>query len=994
MPSERRARPVALVLRALGLGDLLAGVPALRALRRALPAHEVVLAAPPVLAPLAELTEAVDRLLPQQELEPLGWRGPPPDVAVDLHGNGPASHRILEQLRPRRMVAFDRPGTGSARPVWDPDEHERDRWCRLVGDAFGVRADPDDLLLVRPGVAAPVEGAVVVHPGAAYPARRWPADRFAEVARRLTGQGHRVVVSGSPGERELAIAVAAQAGLPEDAVLAGRTDLLELAALVADARLVVCGDTGVGHLASAYRTPSVLLFGPTPPARWGPPESGPHAVLWRGQDVGDPWGREPDPALLAITVADVLAATDLVERGALRIPPRVLGTRGATKQSSRDTEVKETLLPREMGRPDAALAGFEHGPVLTVVAEGPELRVCAINAVDRALAGRDVLGLPLRDTLGDLFGSHMVERVEHVYRTGEPYVGREWRVRMQDQADTSEHYLDFFISPWREPDGSIRGVVAQGIDLTDRVTARRAVEERMDEVAEDYQRVSQVVTAMQDALLPTDLPVLPGVEVAARYLLQENLSSSGGDWFDAIPLGDGRVALVVGDVVGSGVLASSIMGQLRAVLHERLASGESSPSALVALDQFARALPEAHGATVCIVHLEAASGEIAYCTAGHPPPLVLDSDGGTRYLASTGGRPLGVSHKAAVPDHFPVLQDTLPADAMVLLYSDGAVERPGRSSSENTVELARVVGTIRETSLDDEAVGQLEVDRVCERTLDVLAWLSGYDDDITILAAQRVPGVVPLDVRLPAVPTSADALRTELGRWLDSLALSDLDRTVLVHAANELASNAIDHAYPRSDGGRPPPDAVVEMRAELLPTGVVEVSVCDRGRWRDPDLRERYRGRGLALTSGLVDELDVVHGDPRRGPGTVAKVRHRVRRAASLLSPMTGRTPYAQPPDVPFSLSPHEHEHRVQVAGAIDEAASDRLLAVLRTMSRGGAVTVTADLSGVTQLPSVAVRALYEAHSQMQGQSELRLVAPMGSPSQHVLDIVGLPYTS
>lgn len=990
MPSE--PRPTALVLRALGLGDLLAGVPALRALRSALPGHEIVLAAPPELEPLARLTGAVDRLLPQQELEPIAWREPPPDVAVDLHGNGPASHTVLEALRPRRMVAFDRPGTGSGRPVWDDDEHERDRWCRLVGTAFGVAADPGDLLLAPPDGPAS-EPASVVHPGAGYPARRWPADRFAAVARHLRGHGHRVVVTGTPAERDLADAVASEAGLDDDAVLAGRTDLTGLAAVVAAAPLVVCGDTGVAHLASAYRTPSVVLFGPTPPARWGPPADGPHAALWRGTGVGDPWSDRPDEALLAITVEEVLAAIDGVSHGGIRASrPAPLGTSAGTMASQRDTAVKEASLPREMGRPDAALAGFEHGPVLTLVAEGPELTISAINAGDRALAGRDVLGLPLRQTLGDLIGPHMADRVEEVYRTGDPYVGREWRVRMHDGHGVSEHYLDFFISAWRDPDGSIRGVVAQGIDLTERVTARRAVEQRMDEVTEDYQRVSAVVTAMQDALLPTDLPVLPGVEVAARYLLQENLISSGGDWFDAIPLGDGRLALVVGDVVGSGVLASGIMGQLRAVLHERLASGASGPDALVALDRFARGMPEAHAATACVAHLEAESGELVYCTAGHPPPLVLDSDGHTHYIAATGGRPLGVSHRAARVEDFPVLRERLGHDAMVLLYSDGAVERPGRSSTESTVELARVVSSIRETSLDAETVGQLEVDRVCERTLDVLAWLSGYDDDITILAAQRVPRVVPLDVRLPAEPAAADRLRTELGRWLDSLALSDLDRTVLVHAANELASNAIDHAYPRGDRDAAPPGAVVELHADLLSTGVVEITVCDRGRWRDPDLREQYRGRGLALTSGLVDELDVSQGGEEAGRGTVAKIRHRVRRAAALLSPMAGRAAHPAGRDLPFSLTVDEHEHRVDVAGAVDEASSDRLLAVLRTMSRGGAVTVTADLSAVTQLPSVAVRALYEAHGQMQPGAELRLVAEMGSPAQHVLDIVGLPY--
>ncbi|HEY6935102.1 MAG TPA: glycosyltransferase family 9 protein [Marmoricola sp.] len=317
MPCEPPAgsRPVALVLRALGLGDLLAGVPALRALRGSLPGHEIVLAAPTVLQPLVELTGAVDRLLPQRELEPIHWEGPAPDIAVDLHGNGPASHRILEQLRPRLVVAFDRPGTGSDRPVWDDDEHERSRWCRLVASAFGGEPDPDDLLLARPDRSAVIAAATVVHPGAAFPARRWPAERFAMVARQLAEAGHQVVVTGSPDERALAEQVARAAGLPPEAILAGSTDLTQLAALVADSRLVVCGDTGMGHLASAFRRPSVLLFGPTPPCRWGPPATGPHVVLWRGDRVGDPWADRPDPALLRITVAEVLAAIEAVQQG-------------------------------------------------------------------------------------------------------------------------------------------------------------------------------------------------------------------------------------------------------------------------------------------------------------------------------------------------------------------------------------------------------------------------------------------------------------------------------------------------------------------------------------------------------------------------------------------------------------------------------------------------------------------------------------------------------
>ncbi len=309
-------RPRALVLRALGLGDLLTGVPALRAVRRALPDHHVVLAAPAVLDPLVRLADATDELLPTGGLEPLAWTGPAPDVAVNLHGRGPQSHALLQSLRPHRLVAYDCPAAGHDGPAWDDDEHEVRRWCRLVEESLGSPLGRPDLLLPVPRAAPDPfgTGAVVVHPGAAHPSRRWPGDRFAEVARWAAAAGHPVLVTGGPDEAALARRVAREAGLPESAVAAGRTDLLTLARLVATARLVVSGDTGVAHLATAFATPSVVLFGPVPPWRWGPPRRGPHTVLWHpsaDDPPGDPWGEALDPALARITVEEVLAAVRL-----------------------------------------------------------------------------------------------------------------------------------------------------------------------------------------------------------------------------------------------------------------------------------------------------------------------------------------------------------------------------------------------------------------------------------------------------------------------------------------------------------------------------------------------------------------------------------------------------------------------------------------------------------------------------------------------------------
>ena len=286
------------VLRALGLGDLLTAVPALRALARAFPAHERVLLAPAALAPVVELLGDATYALHQVDgVRTLPAALPPiardADVAVNLHGRGPQSTALLSAAQPRALVAFGR------QAAWRDGEHETARWCRLL-EAAGIEADPGDLDLAPPAEPTPYPGATVIHPGAAAPARRWPAARWAAVGRELAGP---VVVTAGPGEEPLARAVARAAGAT---VFAG--DLRGLAALVAGAARVLCADTGVAHLATALGTPSVVLFGPTPPAQWGPPpERTRHRVLWAGRR-GDPNGVRPDPGLLTLQPHDVLEA--------------------------------------------------------------------------------------------------------------------------------------------------------------------------------------------------------------------------------------------------------------------------------------------------------------------------------------------------------------------------------------------------------------------------------------------------------------------------------------------------------------------------------------------------------------------------------------------------------------------------------------------------------------------------------------------------------------
>ncbi|MCG5213128.1 glycosyltransferase family 9 protein [Streptosporangium sp. KLBMP 9127] len=238
----------ALVLRASGLGGLLTALPALRALHRS--GQQIVLAAPAELIDVAPLTGAVKALLPTRAGEvtgPTGWKG---DLTVNLQDADPRTHRMLLDLPASDMWGYGTPDG----PRWDDDEDDVQRWCRLM-EWYGVPADPGDTALPVPLCASPAYRSVVIHPGG------WPEHRFALVADLLSTKGLRVVVTGERRDRAPATRIAAQGFLPAHAVLAGRTSLRGLCALVASARLVVSGNAALTRLAASYGTPSVVVTG-------------------------------------------------------------------------------------------------------------------------------------------------------------------------------------------------------------------------------------------------------------------------------------------------------------------------------------------------------------------------------------------------------------------------------------------------------------------------------------------------------------------------------------------------------------------------------------------------------------------------------------------------------------------------------------------------------------------------------------------------------------
>lgn len=303
------------IFRALQLGDLLCAVPALRALRAGLPESELVLIGLPWARTLLDRYPAylngfrefpgwpgLPEQAPQGDRIPdflAGMRAERFDLVLQLHGSGVITNPLAALLGARRTAGFYTPGNYRPDPelfLAYPDEGlEVRRLLRLL-DFLGFPAQGEYLEfpvynadhkrlseLIQSSCLEPGRY-VCVHPGASVPERRWPAERFAAVAKAIAAGGLRVVLTGTGPEAELTAQVARGAGIT-CLDLAGRTDLGTLAALLNGARLLVCNDTGVSHLAAALRTPSVVVSTGDNPARWAPTDLHRHRVLGGHREV-------------------------------------------------------------------------------------------------------------------------------------------------------------------------------------------------------------------------------------------------------------------------------------------------------------------------------------------------------------------------------------------------------------------------------------------------------------------------------------------------------------------------------------------------------------------------------------------------------------------------------------------------------------------------------------------------------------------------------------
>jgi serine phosphatase RsbU (regulator of sigma subunit) len=243
-----------------------------------------------------------------------------------------------------------------------------------------------------------------------------------------------------------------------------------------------------------------------------------------------------------------------------------------------------------------------------------------------------------------------------------------------------------------------------------------------------FQRTQRVALALQHSLL-TRPPHYDALEITARYLPSPAADEVGGDWYDSFVLGDGVPVLVIGDVAGHDIQAAVTMSRMRNMLRGLAADREEPPGDILRrLDKATQVLdPEEGTATCALVRVERAPAggwQAYYSVAGHPPPLLVDADGGTRFLTAASSPLLGMP----VPDEWRTSAiEPLPPGGTLLLYTDGLVERPDEDIDDSLAGLARTAAGLARLPLAD----------FCDSLLAGAA--STGTDDICLIALRLPP---------------------------------------------------------------------------------------------------------------------------------------------------------------------------------------------------------------------------------------------------------------
>jgi GAF domain-containing protein/anti-sigma regulatory factor (Ser/Thr protein kinase) len=356
--------------------------------------------------------------------------------------------------------------------------------------------------------------------------------------------------------------------------------------------------------------------------------------------------------------------------------------------------------------------------------------------------------------------------------------------------------------------------------------------------ARRYETERMIAETLQRSILPETLPSMEGVQVSARYLPGTAVVDVGGDWYDTIPLQDGRLAFVVGDVVGKGVVAASTMAQLRNGLRALALDANGDGTTVTKLNRLIDGYTDAPFATLAYVALDPRRGAVSVISAGHLPPLVVPPVGAPAFLEQGRGLPLGVDRDA---EYVPWC-GTLDPGSLILLFTDGLVERRDRSLDEGFEQLVRVA-----------AVAPRDPEQFVDAVIADLVGDQDRGDDIAVLALRLDPVLLaPLETTLPSRTSSLLVLREALRSWLARAAIPEVDARDIVLATWEAAANAIEHAR------NPSADTIridVSLKGDL-----VRVRVSDTGRWREPQSRPD-RGLGLHVMKSLMSQLEIERAD-------------------------------------------------------------------------------------------------------------------------------------
>lgn len=375
----------------------------------------------------------------------------------------------------------------------------------------------------------------------------------------------------------------------------------------------------------------------------------------------------------------------------------------------------------------------------------------------------------------------------------------------------------------------------------------RAVEKaRVEEVSRS------VASELQQSLLgPTVL--VPQVGHCSRYLPAEAGLSVGGDWYQTVRLGNGNFGIAVGDALGHGLNAATVMGQLRSALAACALTAESAAGALEVLDRYAAELPGASSTTVVYAIVNVLDGWLEYSSAGHPYPLYVSPEGAAHFLDGAQGLPLACDESVVRV----AKRIAFPAGSTIILFSDGLVERRRESIAVGLERLKAVVS----------ARWRLPIELLADEIVASLFTDAARADDVAVLVL-RSP-VASHDVflkKLPAKTNELAPLRHDLREWLGQHVDDPVQVNAVLTTVGEASANAIDHAY---DNQR---DPLMRVEATRLGEELI-LNVTDTGHWKPPTPTPE-RGRGIAMMDVLADEVKI----DRRASGTSVTLRHTLQR--------------------------------------------------------------------------------------------------------------------